>query len=62
MDIYPSFLGIMAILFAVAAVVLLVMSIFQATSRNWRKSLIYFGLMVLSCVVAAGFHFSRRLF
>jgi len=62
MDIYPTFLAIMSALFAVAAVVLLVMSIFQATTRNWRKSLIYFGLMTLSCVVAAGFHFFRRLF
>lgn len=62
MDIYPTFLEIMAVLFAVAAVVLLAMSISQATARHWRKSLIYFGLMTLSCVVAAGFHFFRRLF
>lgn len=62
MDIYPTFLAVMAALFAVAAVVLLVMSIFQAKNRNWRKSLVYFGLMALSCVVAAGFHFFRTLF
>jgi hypothetical protein len=62
MDIYPTFLAIMAALFAVAAVVLLVMSIAQAASRNWRKALIYFGLMALSCIVAAGFRFFRTLF
>ena len=62
MDIYPTFLAIMAALFALAAAALLVMSLFQAKTRNWRKSLIYFGLMAISCVVAVGFHFSRRLF
>ena len=62
MAIYPTFLAIMAVLFAAAAVVLLSLSILQATSRNCRKSLIYFALMALSCVVAAGFHFFRRLF
>ena len=62
MNIYPTFLAIMAALFAVAAVVLLVLSIVQASYRNWRKSLIYFGLMALSCVVAAGFRFFRTLF
>lgn len=62
MDIYPTFLAIMAALFAVAAIVLLVMSLIQAASRNWRKALIYFGLMALSCIVAAGFRFFRTLF
>lgn len=62
MDIYPTFLAIMAGLFAVAAVVLLVLSIVRAVSRDWRSSLVYFGLMVLACVVAAGFHFFRGLF
>jgi len=62
MDLYPTFLAIMAALFAVAAVVLLVLSIAQAASRNWRRSLVYFALMVLSCVVAGGFQFFRGLF
>ncbi len=62
MAIYPTFLTIMATLFAVAAVVLLVLSIVQAAYRNWRRAFIYFALVALSCIVAGGFHFFRRLF
>ena len=61
MAIYPTFLTIMAALFAVAAVVLLVLSINRAASRNWRRAIIYFALAVLSCIVTAGFYFFRRL-
>ncbi len=61
MAIYPTFLTIMATLFAVAAVVLLVLSIIQAVYRNWRRAIIYFALAALSCIVTAGFYFSRRL-
>jgi hypothetical protein len=62
MSIYPTFLAIMAGLFALAGLVLLALSVVQAASRNWRRATIYLGLMALSCIVAAGFHFFRRLF
>ena len=62
MELYPTFLAIMAALFAVAAVVLLTLSLVQAVGRRWRRAVGYFGLTVLACAVAAGFHFFRRLF
>lgn len=62
MALYPTFLTIMAALFAVSAVVLLVLSLIQATGRHRHRAMVYLGLTVLSCVVAAGFHFFRRLF
>ena len=61
MRIYIVYLSMMCLLFCLSAGVLLFAALGQARRRKPERAAVYFGLTVLSCAVAAGFYFFRRL-
>lgn len=61
MQVYFWYLTVMIVLFAASAGVLLCAALGQALRRRAERAAVYLGLTLLSCVVAAGFYFFRRL-
>lgn len=61
MEVYTVFLSVMCVLFALSATVLLAMAIAQASRSRLQRAVVYLGLMMLACTVAAGFYFFRRM-
>lgn len=61
MQVYIWYLTVMSLLFTASAVVLFGAALGQALRRRVERAAVYLGLTVLSCVVAAGFYFFRRL-
>jgi hypothetical protein len=61
MTVLPAFLGGMSLLFVVAAIVLLAMTVVQAARRRAGRAAAYLGLTILASFVAAGFYFFRAL-
>jgi hypothetical protein len=57
MDLYTAFLTSMTVLFALSAALLFLMTLLEAVRRRARLAAVYLGLMLLACVVAAGFYF-----
>jgi hypothetical protein len=51
----------MSLLFVVAAIVLLAMTVVQAARRRAGRAAAYLGLTILASFVAAGFYFFRAL-
>ncbi|OLC55536.1 MAG: hypothetical protein AUH92_01960 [Acidobacteria bacterium 13_1_40CM_4_69_4] len=61
MRVYVVYLTLMAALFGASAGVLLIAALGQALRRRAQRAVVYLALTILSCVVAAGFYFFRRL-
>jgi len=61
MQVYVWYLTIMSLLFTASAVVLFGAALGQAMRRRIERAAVYLGLTLLSCIVAAGFYFFRRL-
>jgi hypothetical protein len=61
MQVYIWYLTVMSVLFAASAGVLLCAALGQALRHRAERAAVYLGLTLLSCVVAAGFYFFRRL-
>jgi len=61
MDVYTTFLSVMSVLFVASAAALFFLALVQFARRHGRRAAAYLALTVLAGVVAAGFHFFRRL-
>ncbi len=61
MQAYIWYLTALSVLFAASAGVLLCAALGQARRRRTGRAAAYLGLTLLSCLVAAGFYFFRRL-
>ncbi len=58
---FNFFLTAMCGLFAFIAALLLTLSLTRMVRGQGERAAVYFGLTILSCAVAAGFYFFRRL-
>jgi len=61
MRVYIIYLSLMCVLFGLSSGVLFFVALGQALRLRLQRAAVYLGLTVLSCVVAAGFYFFRRL-
>jgi len=61
MTVFTVYLTVLCGLFGASAAVLLLVALTQALRRRVRRAAVYLGLMLLACVVAAGFYAARHM-
>src|SRR3989442_15485751 len=61
MRVYVIYLSLMCVLFGLSSGVLFFVALGPALRLRLQRAAVYLGLTVLSCVVAVGFLFLRRL-